>query len=184
MNQTILADEVDDFEQADLSRMHRSELEAAIVHQAKLIERFRQAITNIVRETEDEGDRVYFGSSNDADELRELDEKLQNCGHELHMPWSQGKDLIATLRRLRTENAGLVKATIREVVGEAEQACRYVAKHNVANMDAGDYRDGFEIACEVCEKAISEHVARHNDRVLAAIAARPAGEPEPAAGNP
>ena len=58
---------------------------------------------------------------------------------------------------------------IETVVAEAEQACRYVAKHNICNMEEGDYRDGFEVACEVCEKSISDHVARHKDRIAAEV---------------
>lgn len=104
---TSLADELADFEKPDLIAMHRSELEAEVVHQAKLIERFRQGVANIVRAVEDEGDRVYFGSSNDFEELRELDEKLTDCGNELFMPWMHGDDLYTTIRELREENEAL-----------------------------------------------------------------------------
>jgi len=58
----------------------------------------------------------------------------------------------------------------RAIVEEAQQACRYVAKHNTANMDAGDYRDGFETACAVCEDAIASHVERHKDRIETQLA--------------
>lgn len=58
----------------------------------------------------------------------------------------------------------------RAIVEEAQQACRYVAKHNTANMDAGDYRDGFETACEVCEDVIAVHVERHKERIEARLA--------------
>lgn len=58
------------------------------------------------------------------------------------------------------------EATVQSVIEEAEQACRYVAKHNVCNMEVSEYRDAFEVACEVCEKAIAEHVARHMDRIV------------------
>lgn len=59
------------------------------------------------------------------------------------------------------------EAVIEAVIAEAEQACRYVAKHNVCNMDAGEYRDGFEDGSEVCKKAIADHVRRHIDRIPA-----------------
>ena len=70
------------------------------------------------------------------------------------------------------------EVVIEAVVEEAEQACRYVAKHNICNMEVGDYRDGFETACEVCEKAIADHVRRHIDRIptLPAAASVEAGE--------
>lgn len=98
---------IEDFQRPDLTAMHRSELEATVVDQAKLIERFRRSIANIVRETEDEGDRIYFGSTNDADELRELDEALTDSGNALFCPWMHGSDLYAEMRELR-QKADLV----------------------------------------------------------------------------
>lgn len=38
-------------------------------------------ISNIVSEMEDEGDRVYFGSTNDADVLREISDELTDFWH-------------------------------------------------------------------------------------------------------
>jgi len=112
--------EPDGFEKPDLTKMHRSELEAEVVHFAKLTERFRQGITNIVREFEDEGDRVYLGSTNDADDLRELDELLNNAGNELHLHWMHGDDLYATLKTLRT-HAAASEARIAELEGAVDR---------------------------------------------------------------
>lgn len=52
---------------------------------------------------------------------------------------------------------------IEEVIGRAEQACRYVEKHQNWEDDGegNRYRDGFEVACAVCEEAIRPHVERH-----------------------
>lgn len=38
-------------------------------------------VSNIVSELEDEGDRVYFGSTNDADTLREINDILTHFWH-------------------------------------------------------------------------------------------------------
>ena len=102
-----MANQVVDFEVPDLSAMHRSELEASIVEQAKLIELFRRKITLVVGGFEDEGDRVFLGSTNDADDLRELEEQLTDCGNDLFMPWMHGADLYASIRDLRTEIGSL-----------------------------------------------------------------------------
>jgi len=88
----------------DLSAMSRSELEAEIVHQANLIERFRSQIGGVVLGLEEEGDRTYFGSSNDADWLREIEQEMLASLNELDMPWMHGGDLYAVLKALKQEN--------------------------------------------------------------------------------
>lgn len=59
----------------------------------------------------------------------------------------------------------LIRAAIRviapAVLGDAEQRCRYVAKHNYDRQEEGPYRDGFEIACEVCETSIRDLKTRY-----------------------
>lgn len=44
----------------------------------------------------------------------------------------------------------------RAMQDNAMQRCRYVAKHNHDRQEEGLYRDGFEIACEVCEDRIAD----------------------------
>lgn len=66
--------------------------------------------------------------------------------------------------------AGMIEAEkeriIQAAIERAEQACRYVLKHQNFEGES-EYQDGFEIACEVCEKAIAEHVRRHIEADLA-----------------
>ena len=85
----------------DLSAMHRSELEATIVSQTKVMERFRNKLGIIVLGIEDEGDRAYFGSTNDADELREIESDMLDSLNILECPWMHGRDLHAEMRGLR-----------------------------------------------------------------------------------
>lgn len=59
----------------------------------------------------------------------------------------------------------LIEQIARALAEYAEQACRYVAKHNSVNQEDGPYRDGFETACEVCEAAILPNALRHIDRI-------------------
>jgi len=51
------------------------------------------------------------------------------------------------------------KRIVDLVIERAEQACRYVWKHQ--DMEASEYAQGFEIACGICEKAIKDNVMRH-----------------------
>lgn len=87
----------------NLTAMSRSELEAEIVHQAKLINRFRKNLGTIVIGLEDEGDRVFLGSTNDADWLRQIEGDMLGSLEGIEMPWMHGRDLYADLANLRGE---------------------------------------------------------------------------------
>lgn len=106
----------------DLSKMHRSELEAEIVHMAQIVERFRNSLGGIVISIEDEGDRAYFGSTNDADSLREIESDMLATLNELEMPWMHGTDLYGELRDARTRIAELEveNAALKAQLAEAE----------------------------------------------------------------
>lgn len=72
-----------------------------------------------------------------------------------------------TIRRLRD-------ATIER----AEQACRYVLKHQNREEDS-EYWTGFEIACQLCEKAIRRHVEKHaKEDAKEAVADTPSAPPD------
>jgi hypothetical protein len=58
------------------------------------------------------------------------------------------------------------------VIERAEQACRYVLKHNETAWSgdgepSDDYKSGFEVASKVCEGAIRDAVMRHIEADLA-----------------
>jgi hypothetical protein len=56
------------------------------------------------------------------------------------------------------------RVIVEAVIERAEQACRYVLKHN-EDAWSGDerpaYHEGFEAACEICARAIRSHVLTH-----------------------
>ena len=97
----------------DLTAMHRSELEAEVVNLAKLVKRFRDKVGCIVMDIQDEGDRAYFGSTNDADDLREIESKMLDSLNELEMPWTQGDDLYDMLRQRNDHIAALEASNAR-----------------------------------------------------------------------
>lgn len=103
----------------DLTKLHRSELEAMVVDMAKTAERYRVSIGMIALGIEDEGDRAYFGSTNDAEELRDIEQELAEPGNYIACPWMHGTDLYADLRELRTERIALLD---RLAAHEAERA--------------------------------------------------------------
>lgn len=50
---------------------------------------------------------------------------------------------------------------VNAVIERAEQACRYVLKHQNFERDDAEHEKAYEAACSVCERAIRPHVERH-----------------------
>jgi hypothetical protein len=75
------------------------------IYASQLMRKFRDTLSNIVDGCEDEGDRVYFGSTNAADELREISEEIEELAWDKILASSQKKpDLWATIRELNAKN--------------------------------------------------------------------------------
>jgi|1185.fasta_scaffold1135334_2 hypothetical protein len=56
------------------------------------------------------------------------------------------------------------QTVVDAVIERAEQACRYVLKHNEEAWSGDErtaYHQGFEAACEICVRAIRSHVMTH-----------------------
>lgn len=134
-----MSEAIDEGESYDLSVMSRSELEAEIVSQAKILERFRSELGGIVMGLQDEGDRVYFGSTNEADWLREIEGQMLASLNELEMPWMHGCDLYADLRTARecfTASQSEVADLKREVERYREIVRRFGDRISMANAPA------------------------------------------------
>lgn len=83
-----------------------------------LVELMRSSLRQIADETQDEGDRVYFGSTNHADALRDMADKAEMWVFDYELPPGDinkmEKDPYAEIRRLREENEvlrSLMKST-------------------------------------------------------------------------
>jgi len=59
-----------------------------------------------------------------------------------------------------------VPRLVRLVVERAEQACRYVVKHQDFSQSERAYADGFRVGSKVCEMAIANHIERHFETIL------------------
>lgn len=147
----------------DLSAMHRSEVEATVVSQAKLIESYRSRIVLIADSIEDEGDRSYFGSTNDADDLRALVESLTDSGNELFMPWMNGRDLYADLRHWRTESGkfeGKLRTTLASTAAlqaQLDMAVDALEQANERMQWLEEFKAGSRNILPACDAAI-DHV--------------------------
>ena len=85
-----------------------SELLADFAYQARLLKSARDDLTLIAGDIENEGDRCYFGSTNDADDFREAVEALDDWDTERIVSPPSGRDLYAEIHVLRkaVERAG------------------------------------------------------------------------------
>jgi hypothetical protein len=76
-------------------------LRAQNTHFANILLELREKLSLFVDEIEDEGDRVYLGSTNHADYLREAEERMTEIWYEQEDPiafGAKGRDLFAELR--------------------------------------------------------------------------------------
>lgn len=91
---------------ADNSEMARAlaEAKANEIYSSQLMRRFRDTLSNVRDGLEDEDDRIYFGSTNDADDLRAIVEEVEELEWDRVLASSQKKpDLYAQIRELNTE---------------------------------------------------------------------------------
>lgn len=77
---------------------------------ARALEKMRIMLVNVHDNLQDEGDRVYLGSTNDADELKALEAEMLDDLNWLECPWMHGRDLYAEIRVLRAGKAELIGA--------------------------------------------------------------------------
>lgn len=82
-----------------IARSH-SEMEADLAYQAKMLERVRDGLL-FIDELEDEGDRVFFASTNHADHFRDLREDISTWDFERAVWPASGRDLYEEMRQLR-----------------------------------------------------------------------------------
>lgn len=123
------------------------EAKAEIVYQAKLLIKLRRKIAMFVHDIEDEGDRVYFGSTNDADDLRTLYAELDEFEWSRMEKNAKGRDLYAELRTARQKARDLAADRDR-----ASDACASVQKERDALREALREQIGecFDDRCEMC----------------------------------
>lgn len=77
-----------------------------------------------------------------------------------------------------------IERVVELCIERAEQACRYALKHqNFFSDDDSDYVSGWQVAAEVCEKAIAENVRKHIQDDIRALSSAPPGE-NPDEGHP
>jgi len=86
-----------------------AEAKANEIYSSQLMRRFHETLSNIRAGMEDEGDRIYFGSTNDADALREIVDEVEELEWDRIFASSRKKpDLWGCIRKLNTEKRALI----------------------------------------------------------------------------
>ncbi len=115
------------------------------IYASQLMRKFRDTLLNIVDGCDDEGDRIYFGSTNAADQLREISEEIDELAWDKILASSQKKpDLWATIRTLNGERRALLE----------------VLKAIATVDDDGFTSDGHERVTETAQRAVSKAEGR------------------------
>jgi len=107
----------------------RDEAKANEVYCSKALLRKRSTLSNVLAHMVDEGDRIYFGSTNDADELRDIIDTIEDLEWSKIMASSQAKpDLYGTISGLRKDlaaaeaRASTLAAEVERLTGELREA--------------------------------------------------------------
>lgn len=124
-------------DQAEMAR-ELAEAKANEIYSSQLMRMFRCTLSNIRDGLEDEGDRIYLGSTNDAEELREIAEAIEELEWDRILASSQKKpDLYARIRELNTEVRAL--RSVQDELLAALKAMRTV-------MDSGSKPEKLDAA--------------------------------------
>jgi hypothetical protein len=139
----------------------RAELERALVeakaneiYSSQLMRRFRSTLSNVRDGLEDEGDRIYFGSTNDADELRAIIEEVEELEWDRILASSQKKpDLYARIRELNTE-VRAARASQKDLLAALQQAKRLT--DNINEFGSCTDSELYDAAWQAIETAIAK----------------------------
>jgi hypothetical protein len=110
-------------------------------------------LLNILHGVEDEGDRCYFGSTNDFDTLKEVIEAVDQASHPLR--FFRRPDLHRHNKELRTANADL-QAALAEALGLLRSAYIQSDPYIAHNCGIGEVRDEIEDFLAKHEKDTSD----------------------------
>ena len=130
-------------------------LKTLLAARAKTMLALRDHLMMIRDHIEDEGDRVYFGSTNHAETFKEAAEELDGWAWHDSMEEAKGRDFYAELRQLRAQMAaGEVKARDGAFEAAACEADRAAAVHAQMGLEVPDSGDPTEAA-----------IRKHNSRM-------------------
>lgn len=125
-------------------------VQARLTAMSKTITRLRNVLILVTDNIEDDGDRAYFGSSNDADTLKDVVEDLD--GWHWDDIVSDG-ELPDVYEKIRHANARANSAEAKlSAVKEALFGMCVVYENNLNNHDEGEDYDNYVNSCRLLNK--------------------------------
>lgn len=127
----------------------RDNWKAHAISRGKRLRRTRDLFINIRDDIEDEGDRVYFGSSNHADQFKEEVEWLDNFSWQKVMGEPENWDLLGTLEKQtqRALSAEAANARLTAALEQAKEGLKFYSERMTytarTGMECGITRDHF-----------------------------------------
>jgi hypothetical protein len=94
---------------SEITQPEANAFKAKSIARGKLLERFRCHVQEVVEHAEDEGDRVYFGTSNHFEYLKEIADEMDMWGWDAVIRERDEVDPYADLRKVRDENRALTE---------------------------------------------------------------------------
>jgi hypothetical protein len=107
----------------EITQREANAFKAKSIARGKLLERFRCHVQEVVEHAEDEGDRVYFGTSNHFEYLKEIADEMDMWGWDAVIRERDEVDPYADLRKVRDENRALTEERdrLREALQKISQ---------------------------------------------------------------
>lgn len=140
-NDALASAEAKEAERAELERAVK-QMRAELTMRAKMMVRLRDILHNITDTMEDEGDRIYFGSTNDADTLKDIVREFDDLAWAGILSDAKDADVYATCRAAfkRAEAAeARIRALEEQVAGLRESRDRWGAlAWNIYNNSSRD----------------------------------------------
>lgn len=102
--------------------MNPETLKAECLHRGRLLLRFRLALKTAVDECENEGDRIYFGSTNHFDDLKDISEWIDEFGFRQFCGENDERDVYGDLRQLHERNSTLKDVLVQSALELDEAA--------------------------------------------------------------
>lgn len=171
----------------DITQLEASNYKARSIARGRLLERFRDTVQEIVDHADNEGDRVYFGTTNHFEVLKDIAQQMESWNWDRLAHERREIDPYAEMRACRKEVAESISslaakdaeiAKLREALSEAVKHLEGEPEYHDQGMGCGledrgitdryvAMQHGWE---QAMERVYGENIAWAKDTLSAALA--------------
>ena len=119
----------------DITQLEAMNWKAKAISRGKLLERFRADMSDIVRHAENEGDRVYLGSTNHLDRLKDAVDEMERMNWDRVMRERVNVDPYAEMRKLR----GLLDMAVGQLSKAHDDAFKQCVGYGLVTTDGREF---------------------------------------------